>query len=246
MSREASSFTDGILSEAVSAGASLAGVADLRLLDELPVFGGLALDRFRYAVSVAVVLPSQVVEMITANDPGVLYAWAYRIANLVLESVAFRTSSRITSLGYKTLAIPPSMRVDREKELGHVSQKAFGWAAGLGWIGRNGLLVTPDYGPRIRLAAVLTDMPLKAAEPMKNMCGDCMLCVKACPSKALRYVKFDVRPTNREEIIDVRKCAERLSKMKNMLASKHSSTELAVEICGICIKACPYGRPGER
>ena len=242
MSQDIAKLTEEILSEAKSAGASLAGVADLNLLRELPTFGGLSLDKFRYAVSVGVVLPSQVIEMITADDPGILYAWAYRTGNLILENISFRIASKITGWGYRALVIPPSMRVDREKEVGHASQKAFAWAAGLGWIGRNALLVTPQYGPRVRLATVLTDMLLKPGQPVKNLCGECMICIKACPAKALKHVKFEVRPGSREEILDVGRCAERLSKTKEMLASKYSSVDYGVEICGICIKACPYGR----
>jgi len=242
VSQDITKLTEEILSEAKSAGASLAGVGDLNLLRELPTFGGLSLDKFTCAVSVAVVLPSQVIEMITADDPGILYAWAYKTGNLTLENITFRVASKISGWGYRALVIPPSMRVNHEKEVGHASQKAFAWAAGLGWIGRNALLVTPQYGPRVRLATVLTDMPLRPGEPIKNMCDDCIICVKACPAKALKPVKFKVRPSSREEILDVKRCADRLSKTKEVLASKYSSVDYGVEICGICIKACPYGR----
>ena len=55
-------------------------------------------------------------------------------------------------------------------------------SAGLGWIGKNGLLISTDYGPRLSLATVLTDAPLEPDAPMEHsLCGECMLCMKHCP-----------------------------------------------------------------
>jgi epoxyqueuosine reductase QueG len=234
--------TKEILSTAFLAGASLVGIANLKLLKDLPVYGGLSLDKFKYAISVAVALPSYAIEMITESDPGMLYAHAYRTANLALDSITLKIAAKISGKGYKTLAIPASMRVDQKEQLAHVSHKAFAWATGLGWIGRNGLLINPKYGSRIRLATVLTDMPLKPGKPIDNGCGECRLCVLMCPSKALRYSKFKVRPSNREEIFDINKCYERLTKNREMLVQRHKMVEYAVTICGMCIKVCPIGK----
>jgi reductive dehalogenase len=61
--------------------------------------------------------------------------------------------------------------------------------AGLGELGRLGLLMTPKYGPRIRLAKVITDMPLVPDSPIRfgvtEFCKDCMLCAEHCPSAAI-------------------------------------------------------------
>lgn len=238
--------TEEILSTAMSAGASLAGIADLRLLKNVDTYGGLSLKNFRYAVSVAVALPSCAIEMITAEDPGMLYAHAYRTANLALDSITLKIAGKISGKGYFALAIPASMRIDQKNHLGHVSHKPFAWAAGLGWIGRNGLLINPTYGSRIRLATVLTDMPLKPGKPIANKCGECRLCVLSCPSKALKYSKFEVRPASREEIIDADKCYERLSKNEELLIKKHHMVEHAVTVCGMCIKVCPFGKANVR
>ena len=234
--------TEVVLSTARSAGTTLTGVADLKLLKDLPVYGGLSLDKFRYAISVAVALPSCAIEMTTVDDPGMLYAHAYRTANLALDSITLKVAAKISGKGYRTLTIPASMIVDQKRHLGHVSHKPFAWAAGLGWIGRNGLLINPTYGSRIRLATVLTDMPLMPGKPIGNGCGECRLCVLTCPSKALRYSKFEVRPGSREEIFDADKCYERLVKNKELLAKKHHMVEHAVTICGMCIKVCPFGK----
>ena len=61
--------------------------------------------------------------------------------------------------------------------------------AGLGELGRNGLLITPKYGPRVRLAKVFTDMPLEADIPIrfgvKEFCDVCLTCAKDCPSNSI-------------------------------------------------------------
>ncbi len=63
--------------------------------------------------------------------------------------------------------------------------------AGLGELGRNGLLMTPDYGPNVRLAQVLTDLPLEDDNPIdfgiQKFCSDCDECADACPVDAIPF-----------------------------------------------------------
>jgi epoxyqueuosine reductase len=234
--------TKEILACARSAGATLAGVADLALLRGLPIYGGLSLCKFKYAISIAMVLPSEAFEMITDDDPGMLYAHAYRAANYALDSIAMKVSAKISLRGYRSMVIPASMRVELALQAGHASHKAFAWAAGLGWIGRNAMLTNPDFGSRIRLATVLTDMPLTPGRPMSNKCGVCRLCVLTCPAKAFRYVPFEVRPSSREEIFDSDKCYQKLLRNREVLVKEHHMVENPVHICGVCIKVCPYSK----
>lgn len=242
MASELETNTQLIISTARNAGASLAGIADLKLLEGLPTYGGLDLIHYRCAVSLAVALPSAALELIAVNDPGVLYAHAYRTANAALDSIALRVSQGISEKGYRAFVVPASLRIDGERELGHASHKAFAWAAGLGWIGRNALLVNPTYGCDLRLATVLTDMPLESGTPMANGCGECKLCVLSCPPKALVHSKFEVRPIDREEILDVKRCGSWLDRMRDGLASNALTAPWASHICGMCIKVCPIGK----
>ena len=238
--------TEEILSFARSSGAAVAGIADLSLLYNLPTFGGFLLNEFRYAISIAVPLPNIAVEKISLEDPGILYAHAYNSANTLIDSITLKLSGQIIEKGYSALVIPASLRVDASNELGHASHKAFACAAGLGWIGRNGLLVNPIYGPRVRLGTVLTDMPLKPGKPLKNHCGKCRLCVDSCPSGALKYSEFEFYPPSREEIFEHKKCVARLNKFKEMFSQKPFQAPYAAPLCGICIKVCPIGRPRPR
>jgi epoxyqueuosine reductase QueG len=221
---------------------ALAGIADLSLLEGLPTYGGLRISDYRYAVSVAMALPSDAVKMITEDSPGVLYGHAYKTSNQALDALSLAIAQEIEGRGYRTLIIPASLTIDREKNVGHASHKAFAWAAGLGWIGRNALLINPAYGPAVRLATVLTDMPLKPNSPVTNGCGECRLCVLSCPAKALTHVKFDVRPSSRDEILDAGGCLARLEKNKESLAQDPLTFQYAATICGICIKVCPIAK----
>lgn len=239
---ERGELTKRITRAALDAGASLVGVADLKQVEGLPSCDGLRLDAFRSAISYAVPLPGRAFEMITESDPGRFYAWAYKTANQLLDIIGMRVASTVSCLGGESLAVPSSMIVDPVNEMGHVSHKAFALAAGLGWIGRNNLLVTPDFGPRVRFGTVLTDLELEAGSPMDNRCGDCRLCILSCPSKALSYREFKTRPAAREEIFDPKKCSARLKTMKELLSSKPGIGDFAVTVCGICIKVCPYGK----
>lgn len=234
--------TNEILSYTRSMGATLAGVADLDLLKGLPIHGGLSFKKFKYAISIAIALPSEAVEMIENDDPGMLYAHAYRASNFLLDSIAMKLAGELSRRGYRSLIIPASMRVLQAEAAAHASHKAFAWAAGMGWIGRNAMLTNPKFGSKLRFATVLTDMPLVPGKPIPNGCGVCRLCVVTCPAKAYKYVPFEVRPSSREEIFDPDKCYQYLLKCKDVLAKKHHMVEHATPICGVCIKVCPIGK----
>jgi epoxyqueuosine reductase QueG len=108
--------------------------------------------------------------------------------------------------------------------------------AGLGWQGKNLLLITARYGSRVRLVTVLTDAPLTAGIPVKNRCGSCMLCRDACPVQAIKGNNTQVHYENRNEALFFSRCVEKLTKDFANLP------DIGAPICGICIKACPFCR----
>ena len=67
-----------------------------------------------------------------------------------------------------------------------ISQKHAAQAAGLGTIGRNSLLITPQFGSMIWLGSVLCDKELKPDKTLDNICNNCNLCVNICPVNALK------------------------------------------------------------
>ena len=102
--------------------------------------------------------------------------------------------------------------------------------AGLGYSGKNGLLITPNHGPRIRLAAVLTDienLPIQHKNPhlwVRDYCETCNVCVKKCPSDAI-YLENKNHPDGGPIFIDHTKCALPFSNDNG---------------CTLCIKYCPF------
>lgn len=79
---------------------------------------------------------------------------------------------------------------------------------GVGWIGKNCLLVTPEYGSALCLGAVLTNAPLKTLvfSPILPKCGTCNICVDACKPKVLTGKMWETG-ISREEMIDVYMCS---------------------------------------
>jgi len=157
------------------------------------------------------------------DHPTLLYKWHYRQANIFLDRMAFELSLHIERLGFRALPIAASQIIDWKRQIGHLSHRHAAVEAGLGWLGRNNLLVTPRYGSQVRLVTVLTDMPLPTGTPLPFGCGDCWRCVEACPAKALGE-----KPEN----YDFHRCFE-------MIDAFSKKFNLGVHICGLCVKVCP-------
>ena len=106
-------------------------------------------------------------------------------------------------------------------------------SAGLGWIGKTALLVSPQFGPAVRLATVFTDLDLPPGDALvEGSCGGCRSCVDACPAGCGRDVQWRAGMA-RDELFDAAACRHHMSLLDNVGA----------QICGICIAACPYTRP---
>lgn len=207
---------------ALSQGATLFGVADVRQLRE--EFFGLPrpiIERLSYGISLAVRLSDAVIEGIE-DRPTKLYFYHYRQLNLLLDQLALRITNFIQKEGSQALPIPSSQIIDWEKQKGHLSHKKVAIEAGLGWIGRSNLLVNPEFGSRIRLVTILTNFPLKTDRRRKLDCGDCNACIAVCPAGAIKESKED---------FDYLSCYRKLDYFRKECHIGH-------HICGICIKAC--------
>ncbi len=144
---------------------------------------------------------------------------------LEAAKIAVTAASFIRSLGYNARAhmdanyrfMLPAAAVD----------------AGLGEVGRIGYLIHPKYGPRIRLGAVTTDMPLNYDAPItfgvQDFCRICKKCAASCPAGAISHGA-------EKEVRGVLKWAT------NQEACYRQWRALGTD-CGICMKVCPYSKP---
>lgn len=203
-------------------GASLFGVADLRSFNEKEkLLPSPWVDKFPYGISVGYHLSNAILEEIE-NQPTPLYFHHYQRVNILLDTIGLVISSAIQDLGHQAMPIPASQIVDWKTQRGLLSHKHVARAAGLGWIGRNNLLVNEQYGSRIRLVTILTDLPLTIDSPSKKDCGSCRSCLVVCPVEAIH---------ERQEDFDHLRCYEQLRTFAKTLHFSHN-------ICGICVKAC--------
>lgn len=200
---------------------SLFGAADIETAREEFLLDLRTRERFDFALSLGRRLLDPVIEDIK-DRPTPLYFHHYRQLNFFLDRAAFLVSSLIQEKGFQALPIPASQTIDWKNQRGHLSHKKIGCLAGLGWIGRNNLLVNHELGSRFRLVTVLTDMPLEADKPLERDCGECQKCIPACPVEAIK---------ERREDFDHRRCFEKLSEF-------HKLPNIGQHICGICVKAC--------
>ncbi len=202
-------------------GFSLFGVADITGARDEFLLERETAQQFDRAVSLGKRLLDTVMDDIR-NQPTPLYFHHYRQLNFFLDRGALLLSSEIQEMGFHALPIAASQIIDWEKQTAHVSHKKIGRLAGLGWIGRNNLLVNPEWGARFRLVTVLTDMPLAADKPINGDCGNCRACIDVCPAAAIHSDPGD---------FDHLACFEKLKEFRN----RHIVSQY---ICGVCVKAC--------
>jgi len=219
-----------------SSGADLAGIADLAPFKEgWPTLPPDLLRPYARALSIAVRLDDGIVDAIDGL-PTIEYADHYRKVNEILDGLTANIAAWITGRGFRAEAVPASKIMDTENLLGGLSHKAVARMAGIGWQGKSLLIVSPEFGPRIRLATVLTDMLLTPDGPLENRCGTCTACKNDCPVAAIRNVTANGRYTSREEALFFERCVE-----KTLANSKMPG--IGARICGVCVRACPNGKP---
>ncbi|GAB4447031.1 MAG: hypothetical protein Kow0031_29590 [Anaerolineae bacterium] len=152
-----------------------------------------------------------------SKDALVLLSLAQYICNLGYRAVA--------SLNDTALAVPLAIQ------------------AGLGEYGRHGLLITPEFGPRVRLGKIFTDLPLAHDRPIRfgvtEFCRVCRRCADGCPAKAIPHGPPVDRPLNESNLTGVRKWTVDGENCFKFWASQNSD-------CSICIRVCPYNKDFSR
>jgi epoxyqueuosine reductase len=214
------------------------GVADLSPAhDAILAQGGAEIAAYPRAISVGIVLPHTIVDQLphrARRAVAVSYRHhGYDVINQRLDLLVSRISSLLQREGSHALPIPASKRIDDERICAAFSHKLAAHLAGLGWIGKSCLLVTPEEGPRVRWATVLTDAGIPVTgKPMEERCGHCNECVEICPVQAFTGEAFRASEP-REKRYDAGRCDRYFTTMKKKDAES--------AVCGLCLYVCPYG-----
>ena len=202
-------------------GAALCAVADITQVKKDFMLNPQQLTQFDRAVCLGVRLSSGILSEIE-GAPTRLYFHHYKTANMFLDQLAFKVGEYFQGKGFNAIPIPASQIVDWQHQKGHLSHKHIALLAGLGWIGRNNLLINKKLGCQFRLVTILTDMPLKADKPVRAECADCRRCIAICPAGAIK---------NTPEEFDHMRCFEKLKEFqKQRLVDQY--------ICGVCVNVC--------
>jgi epoxyqueuosine reductase QueG len=210
-------------------GASMVGFADI---GDLPARERRYMDS---ALWIAVALDPQIVRDM-ASGPTKLYEIEYRKVNELLANLTRRAAKVVRGFGFEAhVRLPTDEDIDWIELTTPLPHKTVATRAGVGWIGKCGLLVTEEFGSAIRMAVVLTDASFSWTQPIgASMCGDCDECVKACPAGAATGEDW-IKGMDRKEYYDAFACHDHI-------LSVIKEKGISAKICGICIGVCPYTR----
>ncbi|MEM9809167.1 MAG: tRNA epoxyqueuosine(34) reductase QueG [Cyanobacteria bacterium P01_D01_bin.56] len=120
-------------------------------------------------------------------------------------------------------------------DTGPVQDKFWAQEAGLGWVAKNGNLITRDYGSWVFLGEILTNVELPASRPHTSHCGTCTRCLDACPTEAIRA----------PGVVDAGRCIayhtieNRSEQLPETVATKLNNW---VAGCDICQDVCPWNQ----
>ncbi|MDR3280691.1 MAG: 4Fe-4S binding protein [Synergistaceae bacterium] len=222
-----------IKSEAKKFGMNLAGFAAASRWEE---YANTAPEFYPRSIwpwsKTVVVLGAQIFLPMIETTPSIVYSELYNTTNRLLDESSYRIANFLNTLGHRALFFPRDgygdISVLVEKPEAAFSQVLAGYYAGLGTVGFNHTLLTPEYGPRVRFASVITDADITPDRVTKrDLCKNCGVCRKQCPVGA-----FTPREDKIIADMDKHRCASYHQKLKNELHYP----------CGVCAMVCPVGQ----
>jgi epoxyqueuosine reductase len=141
---------------------------------------------------------------------------------------------KVRKLRRRVLALAPGARVHPSVDTSPVMEKAWAERAGLGWVGKNGTLITERFGSYVLLGTLVTDLALAPDERHPERCGSCSRCLPACPTAALLG----------DGVLDSRRCIaywtiETRATIPEDLRAACAEWTFG---CDVCQEVCPWNR----
>jgi hypothetical protein len=246
-SKAETELTSKIRNFALKAGADLFGVASAEVLSAAP--RGFRPQDILPDCKAVIVVGKKLSDATVETTPSRMFDTMYFATNSFIDQLILKITDVLVRDKYKAVGIGPHS-LDAKVLMGDISQKHAAVAAGLGRFGLQSLVLTPQFGPRQRWGAIITDAPLKLGFPLKE--GLCRpeicdyACIKNCPIQA-----FSERQTEGIEDpnflpgglwhywnIDKLGCRTYRAKRKEELGWVTEGGHA----CAICMKVCPIGK----
>jgi len=202
------------------------------------------------------------------------YVRVQQAMNDELIHIALRITRSLEKLGYDASPITPDIPREETRNIwtGILSLRYIAQLAGLGDIGLSNLLLTPDWGPRVQLGAILSDAPLKPDGPQyaDKVCKKCQKCIEICPTRAFDPDNYPPFNYNLNRCLWATQGWFRLTKVQepptdwieakpsaNIMISKYEEKYPQIRIfegwtnrlgdfpqCNACQTVCPIGKEG--
>jgi epoxyqueuosine reductase QueG len=155
-----------------------------------------------------------------------------RIGNIFRDWLAFELAEFMKAKGFNALV--PSGHFDRDRKIAAFSFKLAAHEAGVGVFGKSGVIITPEYGPRVNIGVVITDAFIEPNEKLIfTPCQNCHICASVCPANAIRDDLDPPLSHNRD------KCVNFVQRLRN-------ETSQNKFFCGYCYDKCPVGKTSKR
>ncbi|MDQ1254508.1 MAG: epoxyqueuosine reductase [Euryarchaeota archaeon] len=180
----------------------------------------------RSVIVIGLPIPLPVLE----TSPSIYYRELYNTVNTLLDQYTYRLANFLTERGYPSVFVPRdgygNVEVLLENPIAFFSHRHAALLSGLGTFGVNNMVLTPEYGPRVRFGSILSTADLPPDPILETqLCTRCMHCVKMCPTNALSGKVYP------EGLTDKKTCSSYSAGLNKRYISP----------CGICIKVCPIG-----
>jgi epoxyqueuosine reductase QueG len=193
---------------------------------------------FNCGIVIALSFSKEAMQENNEGQPQRYYA-EHNIMDQRFKELKGLISDLLTSKGYKVLVNTPASVIDNNTLRSSLPQKTVATLSGIGWIGKNAMLVTNKAGSALRLTVVLTNAPFVCGKPVtKSMCKPaCRICVDICPGKA-PLNKLWKAGVDRDDFFDAHACrSAAYERTKSLL-------DIDMALCGLCVSNCPYTKRG--
>ena len=145
----------------------------------------------------------------------------------VVESYLKQICDYIKSIGGEAVSFVDS---------NSLPERYIAYLSGIGFIGKNNMLISKKYGSYIFLGEIITDLKIESDEPIKNGCGECEICIKACPTGAICK-----SGENNSNI-----CLSYITQKKDIEEEWFEKFKGRMFGCDTCQNVCPYNKNAEK